>query len=112
MLLPVMVGKATVLALRHDPEFMVQSPLSLVLMRRLRTASMSIRCREHKSKGSSLAKPRVPASRELERDQRGDRRGMRKRRQWRRLTMGTVIMEELPAPELWQQVEVACEERA
>lgn len=104
MLLPVTVGKATVLALGHDPEFMVQSPLSLVLMRRLRAASMSIGCWERKSEGSSLAKPRVPASRELERDQRGDRRGMRKRRQWRRLTMGTVIVEELPASELWQQV--------
>ena len=98
MLLPVMVGKATVLALRHDPEFMVQSPLSLVLMRRLRAASMSTGCREHKSEGSSLAKPRVPASWELERDQKGERDVNGEDSPW------TLIMEELPASELWQQV--------
>lgn len=67
--LPVMVGMAIVLAVRHDPEFMVQSPLSPVLKRRSRAASMSIGCLEHKSKGSIPAKPGVPASSELGRDQ-------------------------------------------
>lgn len=66
--LPVMVGMAIVLAVRHDPEFMVQSPLSPVL-KRSRAASMSIGCLEHKSKGSIPAKPGVPASSELGRDQ-------------------------------------------
>lgn len=103
MLLPVMVGKATVLALRHDPEFVVQSPLSLVLMRRLRAASMSTGCQEHKSEGSSLAKPRVPASQELERDQRGDRRGMRET-SMEKTHHGHCDHGELPASELWQQV--------
>lgn len=52
-----MVGMAIVLALRHDAEVMTQSFMSLVLVIRLEVACVSIRCLEHNSKGSTLAKP-------------------------------------------------------
>jgi hypothetical protein len=56
--LPLMVGTAIVLALWHDsPEF----TLLLSLMVELGVVWMNIGHLEHESKGSSLAKPGVPA---------------------------------------------------
>lgn len=78
-LLPVTVGTAIVQALRHEPEFMVQSPLTLVFIRGLKAAWMSISRLEHKPKGNTLAEPGVPANLELGRDQRGDRRDIEER---------------------------------
>lgn len=53
--------------------------LSLVFIGGLGAARMSISHLEHKSKGSTLAKPGVPANSEVGRDQRGDRRDIRER---------------------------------
>lgn len=99
-LLPVMVAMAAVLALRQDPEFMVQSPLSLICVRELGTAWRSINHLEHKSKGSTLAEPEVPANGELGRDQRGDR-DIKERGSWSRLTEAFIIKEG-PTFQLWQ----------
>lgn len=99
-LLPVMVAMAAVLALRQDPEFMVQSPLSLICVRELGAAWKSISHLEHKSKGSTLAEPEVPANGELGRDQRGDR-DIKERGSWSRLT-DALIIKEGPTFQLWQ----------
>lgn len=80
ILLPLMVGTAIVMVLRHDPpEFIVQSPLSLGFMMGPDIAWMSNGHLEEECKGSTPAKLGVPvrfryksgAGRKAERRQEG-----------------------------------------